>query len=95
MSYLHYKLRAGPEDVIQVRLSGRANVRLLDTLNYFRYHAGRPYQSNGGTSQDSVVNLKPPREGEWHVIVDLKGQGEEVRAHVQILKPKSNSRSGS
>jgi len=89
MSYLHYKLRAGPEDVIQVKLSGRANVRLLDSLNYFKYHAGRPYQSCGETSKDALVNLKPPREGEWHVIVDLKGQGEEVRAHVQVLKGKT------
>jgi hypothetical protein len=91
MRYLHYKLRAGPENVIQVRLNGRANVRLLDTLNYFRYHAGRPYRSCGEASQDPVVNLKPPHSGEWHVIVDLKGQGEEVRANVQVLKIKSSS----
>jgi hypothetical protein len=89
MSYLHYKLRAGPDNVIQVKLSGKANVRLLDTLNYFKYHAGRPYKSSGEAAQEAVVNLKPPHKGEWHVIVDLKGQDAEVRAFVQVLNSKT------
>jgi hypothetical protein len=88
MSYLHYKMRVGPEKVIQVKLSGKANVRLLDPMNYFKYRAGRPYKSSGEAAQVPVVNLKPPHLGEWHVIVDLKGQDSEVRAFVQVLDAK-------
>jgi hypothetical protein len=84
VSYLHYKIHTGPQHTIHVRLTDKANVRLLDTLNYYKYRAGRPYQAIGESSQDVVVNLKPPHAGEWHVIVDLKGQGEEVRASVEL-----------
>jgi hypothetical protein len=90
-SYLHYKVQAAPESVIQVKLSGRANVRLLDTLNYYKYRAGRLYQATCESTQELVVNLKPPRPGEWHVIVDLKGQASEVRAFVQVLKGNTTS----
>ena len=89
MSYLHYKLRAGPDNVIQVKLSGKANVRLLDTLNYFKYRAGKPYKSAAEAAQDVVVSLQPPHLAEWHLIVDLKGQGTEVRAFVEVLDSKT------
>ena len=89
MSYLHYKVRVGEGKRIQVKLSGSANVRLLDTLNYFKYRAGKPYQSAGGTAAQTVVNLEPPHPGEWHVIVDLKGQDPEVRAFLQVLDIKT------
>jgi hypothetical protein len=89
MSYLHYKLRAGPNKLIQVKLRGKANVRLLDTLNYFKYRSGKPYQSAGEAAQEPVVNLKPPHAGEWHVIIDLKGQDPEVRAFLQVLDLKT------
>ncbi len=89
MSYLHYKMRAGPDKLIHVKLSAKANVRLLDTLNYFKYRAGRPYQSSAEAAQDSVVNLQPPHLAEWHLIVDLKGQGSEVRAFVKLLDSKT------
>lgn len=85
-SFLHYTVQAAPGSTIQVKLSGRANVRLLDALNYYKYRAGRPYQATGESTQELVVNLTPPRPGEWHVIVDLKGQASEVRAFVQVLK---------
>ncbi len=84
MSYLHYKMHAGPQHTIHVRLTDTANVRLLDPLNYYKYRAGRPYKASGESSQEVIVNLKPPHAGEWHVIIDLKGQGEEVRAYLEL-----------
>jgi hypothetical protein len=94
MSYLHYKVRVGPAKSIQVKLTGNANVRLLDAVNYFKYRAGKPYQSSGGAAQQAVVNLQPPHPGEWHVIVDLKGQDSECRAFVQVLDEKSTGGAG-
>jgi hypothetical protein len=91
MSYLHYRIRAGPDKLIHVKLSATANVRLLDTLNYFKYRAGKPYKASGEALQDTVVNLQPPHKAEWHLIVDLKGQGTEVRAFVELLDSKTGS----
>jgi hypothetical protein len=89
MSYLHYKMRAGPDKLIHVKLSAKANVRLLDTLNFYKYRAGRPYKSAGEAAQDAVISLQPPYLAEWHLVVDLKGQGTEVRAFVQVLDSKT------
>ena len=91
MSYLHYKLRAGPDKLVHVKLSAKANVRLLDTLNYFKYRAGKPYKTSGEATQDVVVNLQPPHQAEWHLIVDLKGQGTEVRAFVELRDNKTGT----
>ena len=76
MGYLHYKVSAGEGKEIKVSLSNRANVRLMDTLNYYKYRAGRPYQSVSEFSEETRLQIKPPHKGEWHVIVDLKGQAE-------------------
>lgn len=86
MNYLHYRVHAGPENIIKIILSNPANVRLLDTLNYYKYKAGRLYKSTNETTQDTDVSWKPPHKGEWHVIIGLKGQDAEVRASVQVLK---------
>jgi hypothetical protein len=85
MGYLHYKVSTGPNKEIRVALSNRANVRLLDTLNYYKYRAGKPYQSVNEFSEETRLSIKPPHKGEWHVIVDLKGQGQEVRALVEVV----------
>jgi len=85
MNYLHYKVHAGPSKIIKVSLSDRANVRLLDTLNYYKYRIGKSYQSNSEHSDKIACTFRPPHKGEWHVIVDLTGQGLEVRAFVEVV----------
>ncbi len=85
MNYLHYKVHAGPSKIIKVALSDRANVRLLDTLNYYKYRIGKSYQSNSEHSDKIACTFRPPHKGEWHVIVDLTGQGLEVRAFVEVV----------
>ena len=87
MNFLHYKVNAGPDDDVFVNMSGRANVRLLDTLNYYKYRAGKKFvESAGGESLDPPVHLRAPYKSKWHVIVDLGSQGGEVRATVDVLK---------
>ena len=85
MNYLHYKVQAGPNKVIKVSLSDSANVRLLDTLNYYKYRLGKSYQSNSEHSGKMACTFTPPHKGEWHVVVDLSGQGSEVRAFVEVV----------
>jgi hypothetical protein len=90
MGYLHYKVTTGQNKEVLVSLSNKANVRLLDTLNYYKYRAGRPYESVSEFSEGTRLQIRPPHKGEWHVIVDLKGQGDEVRAIVEVVDGPKN-----
>jgi hypothetical protein len=85
MNYLHYKVNAGPTKIIKVSLSDSANVRLLDTLNYYKYRLGKTYTSTGEHTDKIACTFTPPHKAEWHVIVDLAGQGAEVRAFVEVV----------
>jgi hypothetical protein len=85
MNYLHYKVNAGPTKTIKVSLSDSANVRLLDTLNYYKYRLGKSYKSSSEHTDKIACTLTPPHKGEWHVVVDLAGQGSEVRAFVEVV----------
>jgi hypothetical protein len=87
MNYLHYKVDAGPDQMIAVSLSDRANVRLLDSLNYYKYRAGKKYEmTDGGEALDPPVTMKAPYKASWHVVIDLGGQGGEVTADVRVVK---------
>jgi len=87
MNYLHYTVEARPGELIAVTLSNRANVRLLDSLNYYKYKAGKKYDTtDGGEAMDSPVTMKAPYKAAWHVIIDLGSAGGQVRADVKVIK---------
>lgn len=85
MQFLHFKLRAGPDNIIQVNLNRRANVRLMDELNYQKYRMKKSYSFSGGAYDPPRADLRPKLKGEWHIVVDLEGMGGEVRASVDLL----------
>lgn len=71
--------------VVTVSLSGNAaNVRLLDDSNFRSYRSGRQHRYYGGLAKRSSVRFEIPRDGRWHVTVDLAGLRGHVRAGVQI-----------
>jgi hypothetical protein len=86
VNFLHYSVEAGPGYVIQVNLTGSANVRLLDPLNFAKYKLGKSYAATAGPETTTLVKFVPPFKGRWHIIVDLEGQGGGVRASVDVLK---------
>ena len=92
MIHLHQELDAGPEDVVEVTLDGHANVLLLNPDNYDRYRQGEHYRYHGGLARTSPVRLVPPREGHWHIVVDLGGYPGHVRAGVQLLQGADTTR---
>jgi hypothetical protein len=69
-----------------VGLSDIANIRILDTLNYYKYRAAKSCQSAAESKNNLVLSFLPPHKGAWHVVVDLVGQGHEVRAVVDVLE---------
>ena len=85
MNYLHHELEAGPEDVVEVTLDGRANVMLLDPTNCDRYRRGESFRNHGGLMETSPARLFPPHHGRWQVVVDLGGFTGRVRAGVRVL----------
>jgi hypothetical protein len=68
---LHYDFDAGPNNIIQIILNPntKANVQLLDELNFENYKNGRKYSYFGDIVDDST-SLRPPRYGHWHLIID-------------------------
>lgn len=85
MNFLKYEFDAGPNDVIQVRLDKAANVRLMDSTNFHKYRTGQQHTYYGGYAKTSPVNLRPPHQGHWYVVVDLGGYSGTVRASVEKL----------
>ncbi|MCI0335317.1 MAG: DUF1883 domain-containing protein [Planctomycetes bacterium] len=85
MNYLHQELDAGPSDVIEVTLDHAANVLLLDASNYGHYRSNRPYRYYGGHARSSPARITPPRQGRWHLVIDLGGYPGTVRASVRLL----------
>jgi hypothetical protein len=84
MKFLHREFDGGPNNVVSVSLSSQANVLLMDEPNFRNYQAGRSYRYFGGHAERSPVRLVPPRQGRWHVVVDLGGYAGSVRANVSI-----------
>ena len=72
MQFIHTDLgQLNRGDVIEVTLSGGANVRLLDSSNFTSYKAGRKHRFQGGLARQSPVRLAVPRSGHWHLAVDM------------------------
>jgi hypothetical protein len=91
MNYLHYEFDAGPDDILEVTLEGKANVRLLDDENYEKYKSGQRHTYvQGGYATVSPVGFRPPYQGHWHVVIDLGGYPGRVRAAVkQVAEPQT------
>ena len=71
---------------IEVTLRGNAaNVRLLDSSNFQKYKAGRKHQYYGGRVSRSPAHLTVPRNGHWHIAVDMQGLRGQVRSSIRIL----------
>ncbi|MDB4954681.1 MAG: hypothetical protein JWO36_2250 [Myxococcales bacterium] len=86
MKYLDYDLDADAGDVVVVELSRAANVRLLDSSNFSRYRHGQRHEYIGGLARVSPVRLSVPRDGHWHLVVDLGGYAGNVRASVSVIR---------
>ncbi len=87
MKFTHYDIgNLSRGTTIEVTLQGRAaNVRLLDSSNFQKYKAGRKHQYYGGLVSRSPARLTIPRNGHWHVTVDMQGLRGQVRSSIRIL----------
>jgi len=86
VEFLHYPVRVTPKDVVNISLSGKANVLFLDDLNYKKYVIGKPFNFRGGLSVKPKVRFTPAYKGLWHVVIDMKGLEGTVKAVVDIMR---------
>lgn len=86
MNFLHYPVRITPQDSVVVNLSNKANVLLMDDLNYKKYVQGKRFDYRGGLAVRNPVRFTAAYKGLWHVVVDMKGLNGTVKATVDIIK---------
>ena len=72
-------------EIIQVTLTGGANVLLMDEANFSLYKSGKKCRFYGGLANRTPYRLAIPEAGNWHVIVNLKGLGNSTVATVKTL----------
>lgn len=85
MNFLHSEFRGSSDKVAVVTLDHQANVMLLDATNFSAYRRGARFKYYGGWNTNSPVKLRPPRQGHWHVVIDLGGNAGTVRAAVRVV----------
>jgi hypothetical protein len=69
---------------VRVDLDQQANVRLMDSVNYSAYQAGRQYRFFGGRQVRSPAVLTTPSTGRWYVAIDLGGASGRIHANVSV-----------
>jgi hypothetical protein len=85
MNFLDFEVTAGPDNVIEVELDAQANVMLLDNSDFHSYRTGGSFHYIGGLATKSPFVIRPPRQGQWHVVVDRGGYGGTLRASCAVL----------
>lgn len=74
-------------EVVEIKLSAVANVRLMDSLNLANYKNAVKHIYTGGLVRQSPIRLTIPTLGHWHVAIDtngIEGAGK-LSASVKVL----------
>lgn len=87
MDFIQYDLGQRKHgEIVEVTLSGNAaNVRLMDSSNFYNYKNGRDHRYYGGLAKQSPVHLQIPSSGHWYVTIDMAGLRGNVRASARVL----------
>jgi hypothetical protein len=90
MNYLHFQLKAEQYDSIIVKMNektefGNARVLLMDTGTYYKYRLGKTCEFKQELGGAPTVILDPPYKSLWHVIIEMKTQGE-IKASVEVRR---------
>lgn len=86
MNFMHKEFDAGPGDIVEVSVDKQANVMLLDAANFELYKQGQKFQYHGGRATKSPIQIVPPHQARWHIVVDLGGYAGTVKVGVQIVQ---------
>lgn len=78
-------------EIAEISITSPANVRLLDSDNFWLYRSGRRHKYIGGHYKESPVRLEIPDAGHWFVTVDLGGYEGRVGSDFRILLDEPSS----
>ena len=86
MNYLKFDLGTlGSDRIVEVSLRGSAaNVRLLNSANFFNYTRGKGYDSIGGLAKQSPITFTIPTLDHWYVVIDMEGLKGKPEASVRL-----------
>ena len=86
MKFSYYDLGQRKKgEVVEVRLSAAANVRLMNSSNYSSFKNGKRHHYYGGYVKRSPYRISIPSSGYWYVTIDLGGYAGTVKHSVEIL----------
>jgi hypothetical protein len=86
MDFIDYNLKQlSRGQIVEVELDHAANVLLLDSSNFNSYRNGRRHTYYGGYVTRSPFHIAVPRNGHWHVAIDLGGASGRTRSGVRVL----------
>lgn len=69
MEHIHSEFNAQAGAVVSVALDRRADVLLLDPVNYMSFRLGSSFQYLGGEAVRSPARISVPHTGHWHVVL--------------------------
>ncbi len=86
MKFSYYDLGSiGKGQIVEIRLSAAANVRLMDSSNYNYYKNGKRHKYYGGYVKTNPYKLVVPYSAHWYVTIDLGGYSGKVKHSVRVL----------
>lgn len=72
---------------VVVTLAERANVLLMDSINYRNYAAGQSCRYIGGEAEASPARLTVPNDDHWLVALNLGGAAGNIKSSIAIEPP--------
>lgn len=86
MNFSYYDLgHLDKGEIVEVRLTAAANVRLMDSSNYNSYKNGRRHRYYGGYVKQSPFKIVVPNSAHWFVTIDLGGYAGSLKHSVRVL----------
>jgi len=86
LNFLQYDLGSRKQgEVVEVKLTRGANVRLMTGSEFSNYKNGRSHRFIGGFAKRSPIRLGIPNSGHWYVAVDMQGLRGSTNASVRVL----------
>jgi hypothetical protein len=82
---VHYSFASARQgDVVRVEIDAEANVLLVDDAGLAAYQKHAPFHYVGGGYPRGTALIGVPRDGSWHLIIDLGGRAGSLHHHVAI-----------
>lgn len=71
LTHFHQEIVLNPGELLSVKLTERAKIRLIDADNYNRFAKGERYRYLGRSAPRQEVTLRPTnqRPRSWHLVI--------------------------